>query len=211
MAGKNITAVKELLQQMGFENGLEHALRAKACFLPAHFELFHKMVKGGDTYTFSLRVEKQGDVYRCAYYNAGYRKEIILDDVSVAALETRMKAIDWIKLDNWDSIEIAIADLQILSKTEEGTKLANLLRCKYWLDTPLESMIPNAYFLRSHLEITQRFYLAEGTTPITVEEACRFLQSQWLAKHARKREAAKAPGHAPKARKAPKKKKHKAA
>ena len=206
MAGENIAALKELLQRMGFENGLEGALRAKACFLPPHFEVFHKIDKPGDACSFLLHVViNEAGVYQCRYYDACYRKEIIIDDEMAASLETRMKVIDWQA--DFDEIESVMLDLSTLAGSD--LRLANLLQFKCWVDTPLENRVPDITAFRVQHEITQRFYVVEGSAPISVDEAFRFLQSRWLEKQARKKNGtAKAPTIAPKAHKATKKTKH---
>ncbi len=180
MAGDNIASLVELLQTMGFENGLEHALRAKACFLPLHFEAFHKLDRAGDTCSFRLHVKDDAGTYKCLYYDACYRKEIVFDDPVAASLDTRMKTIDWAA--DFEDIEAVMLDLKMVD-----SQLANLLQYKYWADTLFENCVPNIATLRSQFEITQRFYVVEGSEPISVDEAFRFLQSRWMEKQARKK------------------------
>ncbi len=195
MAGNNLAPVVKLLQAMGFENGLERALRAKACFLPLHFEVFHKLDRAGDTCSFHLYFKEDAGMYKCLYYDACYRKEIAFDDPVVASLDSRMKTIDWAA--DFDDIEAIMHDLKMVDP-----QTANLLLFKYWAGSPLESNLVSIAALRSQYEISQRFYVIEGSVPISVDEAFRFLQSRWMEKQARKKsEATKAPGVAPKARK----------
>ncbi len=202
MAGNNIAPVVKLLQTMGFENGLEHALRAKACFLPSHFEVLHKLDRAGDSCTFHLFFKEEAGMYKCLYYDACYRKEIVFDDAVAASLDTRMKVVDWTV--DFDDIEAIMHDLKVIDP-----QIANLLLFKYWSGSLLENSIGGIASLRLQYEISQRFYVIEGSTPISVDEAFRFLQSRWMEKQARKREAPTVPGIAPKARKATKKTKQK--
>ena len=202
MAGNNIAPIVKLLQTMGFENGLEHALRAKACFLPSHFEVLHKLNRAGDICSFHLFFKEEAGIYKCLYYDACYRKEIVFDDPVAASLDTRMQTIEW--LTDFDDIEAVMHDLKMMD-----AQLANLLQYKYWVGSPLENNIAGIASLRSQYEISQRFYVIEGSTPISVDEAFRFLQSRWMEKQARKREAPNVPGNKPKARKVTKKQKAK--
>jgi len=210
MVGENIAAVKELLDSIGFDSGLEQALRAKACYLPALFQIDYTLNRAGDSCVFVFHIKSVDSIYQCLFYDACYKKEVLITDDAAASLETRMQLIDWHALpapSTFDEIESVIMDMQTLSVTE--AQHANLLAYKYWAGTSLENKIAGLASLKAQYEITQRFYVSEGSKPISMDEAFRFLQSQWLAKQARKR--APAPAAAPKARKASRKAKHREA
>jgi len=206
MVGKNIAAVRELLRSIGFDSGLEQALRAKACYLPALFQIDYTLDRVGDSCVFVFHVKNEEGIYRCLYYDACYKKEIVIDDAAASSLETRMRLINWHVLptaDSFDEIESIITDMQLLSVADAS--YANLLAYKYWLNTSLENKIAGLTSLKAQYEISQRFYVTEGSKPISMDEAFRFLQSQWLAKQARRRAA---PQLLAKSRKATRKVKH---
>lgn len=189
MVGENIVAVKELLHSIGFDSGLEQALRAKACYLPALFEVDYTLARESDSCLFLFHIKNESGIYACTYYDACYKKEIVIDDAAAASLETRMRLIDWHALPTFatfDDIESIVTDLLLLDKVQAG-----LLMYKYWMHTPLEANITGIAALRAQYEISQRFYITAGAKPISMDEAYRFLQSQWLAKQARRRAAPK--------------------
>lgn len=210
MVRENIAAVQELLVSIGFDSGLDQALRAKACFLPALFDICYTLERGGDRCLFVFHIKDIDGIYQCLYYDTCYTKELVIIDDAAASLETRMKLVNWHALpvpETFDEIESVIVDMQLL--TTADAVHANLLAYKYWAGTALENKISGLASLKAQYEISQRFYVSEGSKPISMDEAFRFLQSQWLAKQARKR--ATAPAAAPKARKASRKAKHREA
>lgn len=208
--GENIAAVKELLRGIGFDSGLEQALRAKACFLPALFEISCNLSRAGDSCVFTFHIKDVDGIYNCLYYDACYNKEVVIADDAAASLETRMQLVDWNATPTpgtFDEIESIIADMQLLNAND--ALHANLLAYKYWAGTVLENKINGLPTLKVQYEISQRFYVTEGSKPISMDEAFRFLQSQWQAKQARRRATAQVA--APKARKASRKAKHREA
>jgi hypothetical protein len=99
----------------------------------------------------------------------------------------RERALTW---EREEAIEGIVTDLKKLSVTTEGSQLADCLKVKFWLDTPLVSFIPNINVLRNLYEISQRFYFFDGAEQITLDEAYRFLSHRWLEKqlNAKKKE-----------------------
>jgi hypothetical protein len=206
MERENIVAVIELLHSIGFDGGLEQALRAKACYLPVLFDINYTLARENDSCLFIFHIKNESGIYDCLYYDACYKKEIIIDDAAAASLETRMRFIDWHAVpspESFDEIESIITDMQVLTDADPGH--ANLLAYKYWAGTSLENKIGGLTALRAQFEISQRFYVTAGAKPISIDEAFRFLQSQWLARQARRRAA---PPATVKARKASRKAKH---
>jgi len=206
MVGESIAAVRELLHSIGFDSGLEQALRAKACYLPALFQIDYTLERAGDSCAFIFHIKSEEGIYKCLYYDACYKKEIVIDDAATSSLESRMRLIDWHVLptaDSFDEIESIITDMQLLSAAD--ALHANLLAYKYWVNTSLENKIAGLTSLKAQYEISQRFYVTEGAQPISMDEAFRFLQSQWLARQARRRAAPHPPA---KARKPSRKAKH---
>lgn len=207
MSGENIAAVKELLHSIGFDSGLEQALRANTCYLPASFDLRHTMNRGGDLCDFTFYITLANEVYQCTCYDAVCRKEVVIEDAAAASLETRMRIIDWHAMPSpatFDEIESIMQDLQQLMMTDVSS--ANLLMYKFWPGTALSAKINDGMTLRARYEVSQRFYITAGIQPISMDEAFRFLQSQWQARQTRRRTAPPPPAAAPKGRKAPKRK-----
>ncbi|HWB27718.1 MAG TPA: hypothetical protein VG738_19720 [Chitinophagaceae bacterium] len=206
MVRENIAAVKELLSGIGFDSGLEQALRAKACYLPVLFQIDYTLNRSGDTCVFVFHIKNTDGIYQCLYYDACYKKEVVVNDDAASSLETRMQLVDWHAVpapETFDEIESVITDMQTLAAAD--ALHANLLAYKYWAGTLLESKIGGLASLKAQYEISQRFYVTEGSKPISMDEAFRFLQSQWLAKQARRRATPPAPA---KARKPSRKAKH---
>lgn len=191
---ESIQQLKEQLQTLGFENGLEFQLRSKICFQPERFVLQFRLVKDTDVIDFLLHFditdEKTG--YRCRFYDATLRKKIpikdnIINEVSILVLDNLMNLIDWNistpgDIGREDAIDTIISDLKKLERTEEGKNVSQILKFKYWTGTNVEDMISSLSMLKSRYEINQRFYFFEGEGQITIEEAYRFLCNKWLEK-----------------------------
>jgi len=182
---KNIAGLKQQLQALGFGDGMENCLRSNICFQQEYFNLSYRLVKDGDVINFRIHLEQRDKGhYNCNYYDAVLRKDIIIaaGDTTIAAIESKMAAIKWDYInENVERVEAVSNDLQALSATEEGKKTADLLRYKYWADTPVENLIQGIGSFNSQFEISQRFYISEGQG-ITTEEAYRFLCNKWMEK-----------------------------
>ena len=76
-------------------------------------------------------------------------------------------------------IKEIVADLEVLAAIQECAALANALKYKFWIDTALQSTVPELQYLRSKYELIQRFYIINGDG-ITASEAYRFLNNRWL-------------------------------
>lgn len=205
MNEQNIRELKEQLLSIGFEVGLELALRRNLCFHPLRFTLQQGVERGGDRLKFRFYYEKAADenTYVCSCYDAVLYKEIQIPDVTTQEfnskeLEERMAAINWkveeilmnasvaqlypVDGQREEAIESLVSILQLLERSEEGRQLVRLLKLKYWWDTPAERYMENLSSLKSQYEASQRFYFLEGAEVITIEEAYRFLNNKWMEK-----------------------------
>lgn len=187
---KNITAIKQQLQALGFGDGLEKLLRASACFQPLSFGLPYLMQVSGDDVSFRLHVEKvDTGEYALLFYDAVLRKQIDLVaaarelDLDIGDLEKKMAGINWLDtVLHTDQIEAVIGELESIAGIgPEGVRIAGLLKFKYWAGTPAEALVDGLAAFKSQYEISQRFYISEGQS-ITTEEAYRFLCSKWVEK-----------------------------
>ncbi len=193
---RNIQLLKDTLASLGFENGLENALRSHICYQPERFTLNARIQKDPDVMDFILYFEMHdSNGYACRYYDAILRKRSplegnIIADVNVPSLDKRMSLIDWnipasstsSGHDREESIDSVISDLKKLDNTEEGKKVAELLRLKYWPGTLAESLTGSGGIGRNKSELSQRFYFFDGRSQITVEEAYRYLCNRWVEK-----------------------------
>lgn len=199
---KNIEALKSQLLPLGFPAGLERGLRAHMCLGQEQFTLYYRCLRQGDVLNVSLPFQKavEGPDYHCPYYEARLRKQVDipalqLGDVDTADLEARLSAVDWLDTlpsrftdetpgdpaggQRAETIESIVTDLDKLGATEQGAAMAQLLKIKYWSDTPLEGLIQSPGGQKSRMETGQRFYFFEGEKGITLEEAYRFLCHRW--------------------------------
>lgn len=198
---KNIDDIIGQLLSLGLGPDLEYQLRANVCLQPSDFRISHRQIKDLDTMNCVFYFERKENEYFCRYYEAWLRKNISLpsitiNDVDLNELQERMRGIDWnmgftnnsdnsIQIDNksiWQregTIESIVTDLKQLATTPEGLHLAERLKMKFWMDTPLISLIPNINTLRNQYEISQRFYFFEGEDHISLDEAYRFLSHRW--------------------------------
>jgi hypothetical protein len=194
---KNIHRLKEQLIGLGVRPEIEYDLRINICLQPDYFHITHRQLKDVDTMNSVFYFEKKEDEYHCLYYESCLRKNIVITEME--DLQERMTAINWntlfineVKrtLVEEEIIDGIITDLKKLSATSEGYHLAERLKIKFWIGTPLESYIPNVNTLRNQYEISQRFYFFEGETRINLDEAYRFLCHRWREKqlNARKKQ-----------------------
>lgn len=208
MLEQNIMALKNQFCSLGFDDGLEHALRCHICFQPLFFILRQRVVRDKDVLIFHFYLERQdeGGTYRCIHYDVILRKEIEIPDVFIGEtntidLDQKMGAIDWsidfegepiaLPSDLEGKREEAICEvvtaLDALSLTEEGRVVAGRLKVKYWADLPPEQFIENLSSLKAQFEIRERFYVFSPGQSISVDEAYRFLSNKWLEKQLRKK------------------------
>lgn len=219
LSEKNIEELKSRLLALGFPERLEAGLRAHICFGQDSFTLHYRSLREGDVLNVSLQFQKvaEGPGYSCLFYDACLRRQVeitpaLIGEVDTADLEARMKQVDWesalpsrftddncenTSAPSWErkaAIEGILTDLGRLGETPEGLALAHRLKMKFWVDSPLEGLIPNLAAQKSTLEISQRFYFFEGEAGITLDEAYRFLCHRWREKqwNAQKRGAAPA-------------------
>ncbi len=202
---ENISALMGQLQSLGFENA-GYSLLKRISFKPENFILSQKMEKAKDKLSFQLFFEKdvrQG-MYFLLHYDAILQKEAPLIDATINGinttnLEKSMTEIDWksafdfvtkkqLNLEDKTSlekelkVESVIEDLSELEKSEDGKSVSVRLKLKYWADIPYQELFGNISPLKNKSEVSQRFYVFEGQTCISVDEAYRFLQNRWLEK-----------------------------
>ena len=202
---ENISALMGQLQSLGFENA-GYSLLKRISFKPEKFILAQKIEKAKDKLSFQLFFEKdvkQG-IYVLSYYDAILQKETPLIDaaingVNTSNLEKSMIEIDWknafdfvtkkhLNLEDktsWEKeqkVESVIEGLSELEKSEDGKVVAVGLKLKYWAGISYQELFGNISPLKNKSEVSQRFYVSEGQTGISVDEAYRFLQNRWLEK-----------------------------
>jgi hypothetical protein len=203
---QNICTLTNMLQALGFEDTIASQLLKNICFKPSNFIIHQGMVKGKDVMNFHLAFEKNAisSFYSCVYYDAVLRKEIEIpsvniNEIKVKELNRRMEEVNWTNAftfqknkvwqaedkTSWseeEKVESIVTDLQALESAEEGKEIADRLKMKFWCDLPVQEMICNLSSLKSKFEISQRFYLFESQSGISVEEAYRFLHNRWMEK-----------------------------
>lgn len=201
---KQLTATAEALQNLGFDEIIKSKLAKRAVLKTSSFIIQHRVIRGNDVIKFELYFEKEAeaDVYTCMYYDAILRKELKIEEIRVNEvdiqwLEQRMFETEWASLylddsssiadkdfdwQEFERVESIIEDLRFLSETEEGRRVAEYLKFKFWCDTPMQDYIANINSIKNKLEISQRFYMVDSQPVISVEECYRFLCNRWLEK-----------------------------
>lgn len=204
MNEKNVETIKGQLASFGLPADIESDLRANICFQMDQFQVNHRQVKDQDIMNSVFYFERKESEYCCSYYEACLRKkifvpDIVVNEIDVKELDERMSKIDWqILLSNnlgrrqqsenkspWqreEAIENIVVDLKKLSVTPDGLQLAERLKIKFWIDTPLVFLIPNIGALKNQYEISQRFYFFQDEEQISLDEAYRFLSHRWREK-----------------------------
>ncbi|MDB5280684.1 MAG: hypothetical protein JWR61_5639 [Ferruginibacter sp.] len=202
---ENISALMGQLQSLGFENA-GYSLLKRISFKPENFILSQKIERAKDRLSFQLFFEKdiKQDIYVLSHYDAILQKETPLIDAAINGinttnLEKSMIEIDWknafdfvtkkqLNLEDktgWEKelkVESVIEGLSELEKSEAGKVVSVGLKLKYWAGISYQELFGNISPLKNKSEVSQRFYVFEGQTGISVDEAYRFLQIRWLEK-----------------------------
>lgn len=188
MNEKNILSLKTRLIQLGFEPSVEILLRCNICFQPAGFELACNKQVGKDDFHFSVYLEKgEKDLYGLRHYTATLRKEVLVPE-ELETIDSDMQLVDWNSLVTGKRIPAQIDHatvqnaFEVLIKLNNAGTAADLLKYKYWVGSPLESMVQALASLKSEWEIAERFYFFDESLVITFNDAIRFLSSRWIEK-----------------------------
>lgn len=202
---ENVAALAAQLESLGFGDA-GYLLLKRISFKPENFILSQKMEKAKDKLSFQLFFKKEVSIgmYVLLYFDAVLQKatpliNAAINGINTTILEKSMTEIDWksafdfvtkkqLNLDDktsWEKeqkVESIIESLSELEKSEDGKTVSVGLKLKYWAGIPYQEMFGNISPLKNKLEVSQRFYVFEGQTGISVEEAYRFLQNRWLEK-----------------------------
>ncbi len=188
MNEKNILSLKTRLVQLGFEPSVETMLRCHICFLPAAFDLLISKQVLNDHFLFGVHIERdEKDLYALRYYQATLRKEVVVP-TELEIVSRAMQLVDWHALVGGKQVpgKIDTSTIQtafdVLGKLQEAGTAADILKYKYWVDTPLEPLIQQLPVLKNEWEISERFYFFDETAVITFDDAVRFLSSRWMEK-----------------------------
>ncbi len=208
---ENISALVNQLQALGFGD-LGYPLLKRTCFKLNNFSITQKIEKGKDQLNFEIYFERKdsSEEYDLKYYDAMLIQEELqwLDEmsgVSIPLLEKAMSIIDWKKAFElneqkpWDAadksaianemkIESVITELNLLETTDEGKSIASALKLKYWAGSAYADLFGVINGQKARSEIYQRFFIFEGQTGISVDEAYRFLLNRRLEKQMKKKQ-----------------------
>ena len=184
MNERNIEHLKARFEQLGFAALVETELRCRICFSPPAFELVHTVMSGADRCRFVVSLQR-GDaaLYDVISYQAVLRKEILVPP-KLLLTDQKMSAVKWAAMagNNFEMLDRKSIGLayDLLKELEEMGSDADVLKFKYWVDTLLESLMPNFTALKNRYEIAERFYLVDDAHVISFAEAARFLNSKWI-------------------------------
>lgn len=186
------------LQAIGFPAEVEMAIALHALFSPAQFEITCPFSKGTDQYRATAYCKADSNDLICTHYDVSLRRYSALPSqsisgISVQGLQESMQSINWKGLlatdglaftdpTNLDAISGVLVQLSKLSEVEQGAKFATELKLRFWEGTSLQQFIGALSQARSAIEISQRYFLFEGDSPILLEEAFRFLNHRWQEK-----------------------------
>lgn len=196
-----ITNVLDRLVAVGFPSFLEWEVRVHSCFLPKQFTINYEQYRAKDrlSYAIVIKHDETKGVYLPMYYDAILRKGIEIpsnatDGELLKALNQEMQLLDWCSLIAKGE-EPKVCDLAQLKRvseinqqlaalecTDEGAYYVQLMKTRYWTQSPFELYVPSNPGIRQALEVSQRFHFFEGEDGITLEEAHRFLSHRWREK-----------------------------
>ena len=196
-----IRNVLDRLVAIGFPSFLEWEVRVHSCFLPKQFTINYEQYRANDQISYSIVIkhDEGKGVYSPIYYDAILKKGIEIpngatDRELLNALNQEMQLWDWCSLiAKGEEPKVRdLAQLKRLSEinqqltalecTDEGAYYVQLMKARYWTQSPFEMYVPSNTGIRQALEVTQRFHFFEGEDGITLEEAHRFLSHRWREK-----------------------------
>ena len=201
----NIMHLTGQLQELGFGN-LSAQLLKRICLKPKSFSLVTTIEKDSTRANFSIFFTKDGasDSYILKHFEGFIQldaplPEKLVNSVDLATLVKRMATINWRDVFNmdlnkaWDAtdkttwsteqiVESIITDIEALDTTIEGKRIADALRLKFWSVNNYSSIIEGNGLTRNKTQIIQRFYCFENQSPITANEAFRYLLNRQLEK-----------------------------
>ncbi|MDZ4070655.1 MAG: hypothetical protein U1C70_02420 [Sediminibacterium sp.] len=184
-----IMSLKTRLLSLGFDGGMEEKLMSRMCFSEDSFLLHFNHVNGNDSCHYSVKVEKTDkEGYDIPYFIAVLRKGIMLNEL-LKPYDRKMEKINWLQIAEarGSSKQIVvplemIQEATLLLKELAGIEDSTLILYKYWVDTPLEALVPNLSAIKARQEISQRFYVVDEVHTISAQEAFKFLQNRWVEK-----------------------------
>jgi hypothetical protein len=180
------------MEKLGFDASLQTSIATYISLQLPRFTIPYTTVKERDVVRFNFFFERKGSAYSCLCYDAFLRKEIVVPDVIISNIHVRdldeqMSFVNWKELfDRAQDIHSIIDDLKTLDLSNEGKEYCELLKIKYWSDTPLEEIMTLSP-IKSKFEIGQRFYFFEDGKGISIEEAYRFLNNKWMERQLKKK------------------------
>lgn len=204
----NVAALAAQLQELGFGD-MGNILLKRICFKPDNFSITKLLEKGEDKLQLELFFEKQKEEYFLKCYDIAIQQKLLLqsqeiDGIHIASVENKMAVIDWTQafdLDEqktWNAkgdfsteekIESIITTLAKLELSEEGKAVASSLKSKYWNGTNYYEIYGIITAPKMKAEISQRFFLFEGQSGISLDEAYRFLQNRRMEKLMKRKQA----------------------
>lgn len=208
-------ALSEQLKTLGFSE-LLHPLVKRICFKPKRFVIGHQVEKGGNILRCQLSFESDEKAisgYIFSYYDAFFQPAQsyngIISGVDISLLAKKMAEINWTKafdfserkngadvekeaFENELKVAAAMESLLTLQFSVEGQGIAVSLKQKYWFGISGQEnngMVDTA--IKARAEVSQRFYMMDGQSSISLDEAYRYLQNRWLEKEllAKKKQA----------------------
>jgi len=202
---ENVAALAAQLESLGFGDA-GCLLLKRISFKPENFILSQKMEKAKDKLSFQLFFEKEVSkgTYILLYYDAILQKDMPLinapiNGINATSLEKSMIEIDWksafdfvtkkqLNLEDktsWEKeqkVESVIESLSDLEKSEDGKAVSVGLKLKYWAGIPYQEVFGNISSIKNKSEVSQRFYVFEDQSGISIDEAYRFLLNRCLEK-----------------------------
>lgn len=181
MIQKNIDQLAARLQSLGCGPSIGNRIAAFACFGLPQFEVVHSP---SDDCSFLMNCVK-GDqgLYDCLFYTALLKRKPTVP-VGLEALDLSMGEIDWAGLYaariTGDKSEADKAGELI--RQLDKVDVSGVVRFRHWAGTGLENLVPQLAQLRAQNEMSQRFYFLPDQSPISFDEATRFLQSRLMEK-----------------------------
>lgn len=189
MGTSNANELKTQLRDLGFDSRIDEKLHKHISYNPQYFNLKYEDLYNNNRIEYYIEFEKtaQSNTYKIAYYMAVLERNInifhdTVNGVDTARLQSALSNFDWDRYTGRKALHAEVEtfrnELTILSQSEQGEKIAQLLIARFWpLDMPVAERNKDLHFDHSK----NVFLLRKRVTPeekITAQMAYQFLKEK---------------------------------
>jgi hypothetical protein len=189
METNNEDKLKLQLRNLGFDSRIDENLHKNISYNSQYFNLKYEDQYNNNRIEYYIEFKKtaQTNTYKIGYYMAVLERNInifhdTVNGVDTARLQSALSKFDWDRYTGRKALHAEVEtfrnELTILSQSEQGEKIAQLLIARFWpLDIPVAERNEDLHFVHSK----NVFLLRKRVTPeekITAQMAYQFLKEE---------------------------------